>query len=399
MTQWSLEPLHSIPDKTREVLEPLQALQQGLANLHVTKGIELQLRIRSNQQSSSPALQNVLCSLSSAVSYLRVLGNLIDFAQQSFPLIGIRVLAFCLPNRFDLMSQFQAAVQSLPQLREIQLFTSTVNNTKHANTFLRLLESLPVVTSLRVATSGCPLILATAALKHISRLELSWKVSMDHPLSVLSCLCLQDIRPDLQAVAGLPFDGYETLFAQITRLGACVEVFVQKCSASALLDLPYNVQHLSVSQDLQAISATAHSFLDCSQDFSRLLLLKVLQLGNFLTDHVVSLLFGLVMPHLHTFGFQLTDAECFDSKNKYLSVDAGQVMLTPSLHTTGLAAVFPALQHLKIVYTGNWEDHVKFQSEFISQKYFPNLKGLTYTCKMMTIEFVGMSPSCYIVEK
>jgi len=56
LSQWTLEPAHYKPDKVKEVLRPLQALQDGIAHMNTQPNIELQLRIRSTQL-ALPALR------------------------------------------------------------------------------------------------------------------------------------------------------------------------------------------------------------------------------------------------------------------------------------------------------------------------------------------------------
>lgn len=394
-SQWTLEPLHYVPDKVKETLQPLQSLQQSLPD-HKRKRLELHLRIRSTQL-VSPALRDALEYFSASILHLRVLESLTYFAKQVVPMTGIQVLAFSLPYRFDLLQEFHAAVQSLPSLREIHLFTCTVNATKHVNSFLRVLDSLAKVTSLRVTTRRYPLELSASHLRHITRLELSWKVTVDCPLSSCGYLCLQDIQTDAGELADTPFEGYAAMFAQLASLKAPTELCVQSCDAATLLELPSNLRHLSLLQNLENISDAAPSFLDCNQALSRLSMLKVLHIGDFLTDHVVSLLSDLIMPHVHTFGFQLN----FEGKvrGKHLSQLHGHNILAPSQHVTELAAVLPALRHIKVVYTGRLKDRVTLESGFISQEYFPCLRGLTYSCQDLKIGFQGMSASCYVVSK
>ncbi len=126
-------------------------------------------------------------------------------------------------------------------------------------------------------------------------------------------------------------------------------------------------------------------------------MLKVFQIGDFLTDHVVSLLLGVVMPQVHTFEFQLS----FDTtvRSRHLSQSGDYFKLSPSQSTTKLAAVFPALKDLKICYTGSLQDRIQLEASFISQEHFPCLRGWTYSCHKLQIEFPGMSPACYIVKR
>ncbi len=390
LSQWTLEPAHYVPDKVKEVLRPLQALQDGIAHMNTQPKIELQLRIRSTQL-ALPALRNALGSLSFAIFHLRVLESLTSFATQAFPLTNVRILSFSLPYRYDLLPQFHAAVISLPQLREMHIFSWTINAVKHVNRFLKVLDSVPNVTALRVATRHFPLELCASFLTHVTQLELSWGVTVDYALPNFGQLCFANIQ---QFAA---FDGYAIMFSQIAHCPAPAEICVQACNATTLLNLPSNLRHLSLMQKLECITGDVKSFLDCGQALSRLSMLQVFQIGDFLTDHVLSLLLGVVMPQVHTFGFQLS----FDTtvRSRHLSQSGDYFKLSPSQSTEKHAAVFPALKDIKISYTGSLQDRIQLEASFISQEHFPCLRGLTYSCHKLQIEFPGMSPACYIVKR
>ena len=260
LSQWTLEPAHYVPDKVKEVLQPLQALQDGIAHMDTKPKIELQLRIRSTQL-ALPALRDVLGSLSFAIFQLRVLESLACFATQAFPLTNIRILSFSLPYRYDLLPQLQAAVKSLPQLRELHLFSWTINGIKHVNRFLKVREN---VTALRVATRHFPLELHSSFLTHVTRLELSWGVTVDYVLPNFGHLCFGNIQ---QFDA---FDGYAVMFSQIAHGPAPAEICVQTCNATNLLDLPSNLRHLSLMQKLERITMDVNSFSDCTRALLRL---------------------------------------------------------------------------------------------------------------------------------
>jgi len=279
LSQWTLEPAHYVPDKVKEVLHPLQALQDGIAHMNTKPKIVLQLRIRSTQL-ALPALRTVLGSLSFAIFQLRVLESLACFATQAFPLTNIRILSFSLPYRYELLPQLHAAVKSLPQLRELHVFSWTVNAIKHVNRFLKVLESVPNVTALRVATRHLPLELCASFLTHVTRLELSWGVTVDYALPNFGHLCFGNIQ---QFAA---FDGYATMFSQIAHCPAPAEICVQACNATNMLDLPSNLRHLSLMQKLECITRDVNSFIDCTRALCRLSQLKVFQIGDFLTDPV-----------------------------------------------------------------------------------------------------------------
>ena len=266
---------------------------------------------------------------------------------------------------------------------------------KHVNKFLKVLESVPNVTALRVATRHLPLELCSSFLTHVMRLELSWGVTVDYALPNFGQLCFVNIQ---QFAA---FDGYATMFSQIAHCAAPAEICVQACNATNMLELPSNLRHLSLMQKLDCITRVVNSFTDCSRAVCRLsmfLMLKVFQIGDCLTDRVIDLLLNVVMPQVHTFGFQLEFG--FDaSVRRRLSQSGDHFKLSPSQSTEKLAVVFPALKEIKISYTGSLQDRVQLEASFISQEHFPCLRGLTYSCQKLQIEFPGMSPACYIVKR
>ena len=128
LSQWTLEPVHYVPYQVKEVL-PVQALQDGIAYMDKKPKIKLQLRIRSAQL-ALPALHNVLGSLSFAIFLLHVKESLACFATQAFPLTNIHILSFSFPYRYDLLPQLHAAVKALQQLRELHVFSWTINAIK-----------------------------------------------------------------------------------------------------------------------------------------------------------------------------------------------------------------------------------------------------------------------------
>ncbi len=185
-------------------------------------------------------------------------------------------------------------MKSLPQLRELHIFSWTINAIKHVNRFLKVLESVPNVPALRVATRHLPLELCASFLTHVTRLELSWGVTVDYALPKFGHLCFGNIQ---QFAA---FDGYAIMFSQIAHCPAPAEICVQACNAANMLGLPSNLRHLSLMQKLEYITRDVNSFTDCSRALCRLSMLKVFQIGDFLTDSVVSSLLSVVMPQVHT---------------------------------------------------------------------------------------------------
>ena len=393
-TQWALEPIYHVPDKIKEDLVPLKKVMEQLEGNAGRHKLDLHLRMRSTQ-AASEELRAVLKSFSSTLYQLRVLESLTFFSKQSFPLTGIKVLGFSLPYRFDLIPHFQAAVSSLPKLRELQLYLLTPNSTKHANLFLKLLPRLPKVTSLRVSVRQHELTLLSSSLVHINNLELGWKVTVDNMPWQLKHLCLQSILHDTDPLIGLAFEGYEDLFSELAA-GSPVDLSVQTCNSTTLLELPSNIISFCTLQSL-AKSKNHLTFLDCQTAFKRFSRLKVLHLGDFLTDDLIAMLAGVTLPLVDTVGFIFN--LCMEVKKPHYKNVDGEHIWTPSRGVFKLATVFPALRHFKVTYTGMLTETYVLMSDFISRAHFPKLMGVTCCSRTLKIVFRNISPLCYLVNK
>ena len=366
--------------------------------------LELHVRIRSTQ-AASEKLREAVKEFSSSFYQLRVLEGLTYFSKQMFPLTGIKVLAFSLPYRWDLMSEFQAAISCLPNLRELQLYLCTSNATKHANLFLCVLQKLPKVTSLRVAARWYPLTLLASNLIHINNLEMTWKVTVDPPPQQLKYLCFHNIKHDDGPKADQPFEGYGPLFSELAASEMPVEIRMHLCNSSALPELPSNMCGLNVIQsvlkedsyDFFEVDPVPFSPKDYKKAFQQFSMLKVLQLGDFLTDELITLLEGVVMPRVDTFGF-IIDRHLGVKRAHHKLVD-GEHIWEPSQNVYKLAAVFPELRHFKVVYTGGLKDTLVLMSDFMSEVHFPKLQGVTCCSHKLKIIFRNISPFCYLVNK
>ena len=303
------------------------------------------------------------------------------------------------------MSKFQAAISCLPNLKELQLYLCTANATKHANLFLHVLQKLPQVTALRVAACWGSLTLLAANLVHINNLEMSWKVTLDHPPQQLKYFCLHNIKHDDGTTGDQPFEGYGPLFSELAASEMPVEICVHSCNSSALPELPSNMCGLNVVQsvlesnswdpfDFEPVSC---SLKDDKKAFQQFSMLKVLHLGDFLTDELIGLLEGVVMPRVDTFGFTLN--LYFILKSQHYKKLGGEHIWHPSQDVYKLAAVFPELRHFKTVYTGRLKYTLVLISDYMSEIHFPKLQGVTCCSHNFNVIFRNISPSCYLVNK
>lgn len=395
--QWSLEPMHYVPDRIKEVLVPLRKVMDILKEVPGRDKLELHMRIRSTQ-AASDIMRAALKDLASNMFQLRVLESLSYFSKQTFPLSGIKVLAFSLPYRWEMMPQFHAAIKCLPNLRQLQMYLRTVNSTKHANLFLCVLREVPLMTSLRVGACHYPLTLMASKIIHITNLELSWKVTLDHRPRHLKHLCLQCLKPDAAATAEHPFEGYAPLFLELAQCDLPVEMYVNESSPATLLELPRQTRCLTVAQNLaRPTYQGAAPNLEYQPAVKQLSVLKVLQLGDFLTDDLMCLLDGVCMPQLDTFGFYM-DVYC-EGRKKYNKILDGESVWFASAGVYKLAEAFPALRHFKVVFRGMLSDTHVLDARFMSKATFPRLRGVTCCSQQLSIVFRNLSPSCYLVNK
>ena len=395
-SQWSLEPMHYVPDKIKEVVKPLQKLLEAMKDNPGRDKLELHLRVRSTQ-AISEGVRAAIKDLAPNIFQLRVLESLSYFSKQTFPIIGVKVLAFSLPYRWDMIPHFQAAISSLPHLRELQLYLWTANATKHANLFLRVLREVPKVHTLRVGARWYPVTLLASNLIHITNLELSWKVTLEQKPQQLKYLCLQDLRHDVEPTADHYFEGHAPLFLELDQSDSPVEISVHECNSATLLELPCNVRCLTLAQSVAKTDYKGQRFDDCQQAFHRFSMLKVLQLGDFLTSDLVSMFEGVCMPQLDTFGFFLNIY--MEVRKKYCKVVNGENVWSASENVGNLAAAFPALRHFKVLFSGMLKDTHVLDARFMSKALFPQLRGVTCCSAQLNVVFRNLSPSCYLVNK
>ena len=395
-SHWSLEPMHYVPDKIKEVLQPLHKLLDTMKDNPGKDKLELHLRVRSTQAISDD-VRAAIKDLAPNIFQLRVLESLSYLSKQTFPIIGIKVLAFSLPYRWDMIPHFQAAISSLPHLRELQLYLWTANATKHANLFLRVLRELPKVHTLRVGARWYPVTLLASNLIHITNLELSWKVTLEQKPRQLKYLCLQDLRHDVEPTADHYFEGHVPLFLELAQSDSPVEISIHECDSATLLELPCNVRCLTLAQSTAKTDCKGQRYHDCQQAFHRFSMLKVLQLGDFLTSDLVSMFEAVCMPQLDTFGFFLNIY--MEVRKNYCKLVNGENVWSASENVGDLATAFPALRHFKVLFSGMLKDTHVLDAMFMSKALFPHLRGVTCCSARLNVVFRNLSPSCYLVNK
>jgi len=336
---WDLVSDGAVANKATELLQGLSPIQQVLADPRLNKRVELRLRFKAGVVQSEKA-QAVIDQVQAAVSELRVTENLTVCAAQVFPMTGLRDLAFLLPAK-PKMSQYWDAVACLPNLTSLHVYTQTPKANSYMPHFLEVLPSLCRVKLLQVATWGQRLCLSAHSLQHVTELQLGSGVTIDHLPACLRTLRLQALQINIE--------GYLTLFSEVQQRHQTLDLMLDTFTDDALLQLPTNLQSLSLLQPLEQASRTK----PCVQEgfnyhlaFAQMSSLKVLIIADFLTPYVSHVLQGLVMERLHTFGFCLASESVSEEERQ---MDGGRLVFTAA-HPRPVCT-FPNLECI-IVYSG-----------------------------------------------
>ena len=240
MAQWTFEPFcRYISGSSKQTLRRLQKAQQQLQAYGDVKKLEFILLLRSDQTGLAK-MQNAIIDVAPAISHLRVKESLTECAKNILPLSNLHTLGFTLPYKFSELQAMQAAVDQLPSLTALHVYTSTANATSLLPRFLQSLLRLERLTSLRVVTSGHACCLVATSLQHVTALELGQRVTLDHLPNKLAHLRLQDAH-----------DGFEpdtTVFQHILHLEVPCSLGLDIFTHSALQQLPTTLQDLSLWQ-------------------------------------------------------------------------------------------------------------------------------------------------------
>ena len=336
---WYLASDGVVANKAAELLQLLSPIQQLLADPRLNKRVELRLGLQAGVVQNEKA-QAVIDQVQAAVSELRVAGNMAVCAAQVFPIIGLRDLAFALPAK-PKMSQYWDAVACLPNLTSLHVYTQTPKANSYMPRFLEVLPSLCRVKLLQVATWGQHLCLSAHSLQHVTQLQLGSGVTIDHLPACLRTLRLQALQ--------IYIEGYLTLFSEVQQQHQTLDLMLDTFTDDALLQLPTNLQSLSLLQSLEQASSTKPCIrkgFNYHLAFAQMSSLQVLIIADFLTPYVSYVLQGLVMERLHTFGFCLA-SKLVPEEERHM--DGGRLVLTAARPRP--VYTFPNLECI-IVYDG-----------------------------------------------
>jgi len=185
-------------------------------------------------------MQAVISSLRHAIGHLRVRESLLECAKNIFPLANLHTLGFTLPFRFDLLERIQLAIQSLPNLTAMHVYTTTAKATSLLPSLLHCLPTLDRLTVLRVVTTGHAKCLPAACLLHLTALELGHHVTVDMGVSKLAHLRVQEVHRESEPV--------NIMLQQMSSWNMTNSLAIDCFTHEALLQLPACLQVLTLSQ-------------------------------------------------------------------------------------------------------------------------------------------------------
>lgn len=402
MSKWTPEPQYICHcESAKQSLAQLQIVHNLLQFCEGSK-VELTIRHRSSHTKVSE-LHAIVVHLAHKVVQLRAVESLPELAAKLSPLSHLRTLSFVLSNRPDLLPDLQAAIQSLPVLEELQLFTRVAGSSKHIHELLSCLPGLPNVTSLTIAPySGInvqPLVLSALQLPHITLLQLGRSVTVDGIPARLEHVHMEDVQHT--------FEGHLSLFSYVAQAQHPVQLTLNAVTDEAIQQLPSNLQHLSL---LQLWSDIPH---DLDRALMRLSSLTSLHMGAFLTVPVINVLSGIILPNLSVLGFSLypPSNEEYHHHADCAVVDGHRMTISPLPIMGRLAGAFPMLQHFHVdalssrVQCSTVLSRVEpptvvgLDCWFVRQEFFSLVRGLSACCRRVHLQLYNVPASCYTVIK
>ena len=388
MPIWTFEPRLWLSGKSKQALQRLQKAQQQLETYSNVTQLEFILHLRSGH-TGLPKMQAAISSLQHAVGHLRVRESLLECANNIFPLANLHTLGFTLPFRYDLLEKIQLAIQSLPKLTAMHVYTMTAKATSLIPYLLRCLPTLDRLTVLRVVTDGHAKCLPAFCLLHLTALELGQHVTVDMAVSNLGHLRVQEAHHEFEPV--------NVMLQQLSRWNVTNSLAIDCFTPEALLQLPAYLQVLTLSQlfednQLDSIGAA----------LNRLCNLKVLRIYNFLTDPIVAMLSTVHLSRLQTLGFYMHPN--FSNKSphqgNHVSRQEGMLVYVPSVKVSLLPAALPSLQLLEVFCVSARRMAVgALHCGFMMDASFSHLRGITGHCARFDLRLMNVPASCYAVIK
>lgn len=395
--QWLSLPPSYAPETAKRALQRMEPIARIIQGGSDVQRIELSTCIQANHLGNLP-YQAVFDTLAPALAHIRVLEGITACLPAILSLANLHTLTMTAPKKGPKIDEIKKALPSLTELCALHVCTEPTSSAASVNRLLGVLRQMPKVTSLKVvADQGLVLCLCASNLQYIQELQLGSRVTVDHPPSMLMHLQLEDISGSHQGV----FQGYSNLFAQLQDLSNSVSLTVDRFCDESLCLMPSKLQNLCLMPPNEQPAYGRHFQLSNQPALMRLSGLKVLFLGEFVTNHLVQRLSGIVLPQLHTFGFQLISQPCYGSDP---SSEFAWGLDFP-LSARQLAAVFPNLRRL----TMNHIRHIgsncssvwvnDYNTGFLSHVVFPQLQNVTCHCQNVRMDFLRRESPIPVVIK
>ena len=404
LPKWSLDFRRHNSLRAQEMARLLQALHQGLQGSTSSAKVQLNLTLFASHVRTVPGMKAAVASVASSITQLRVMKSLPDFTDNQLQLTHLKTLAFTLSSNTDKVSQCQTALLGLPSLQTLHIFTVSQASADCVCMFLQVLYNLPNVTNLLVGTGSKRCSVSAPSLKHVTTLQLGIDVCAETIPVKLVDLCLEGSLQCEQS--------YARMLKQAELAQMPLSVTLYSLQPVLLQHLPETLHSLSLVQPFEQQRDLLHTVL------AQLPRSKLLQLGNFLTQDVVTLFTDLRFPLLHTFGFRVhcRDAPSFPHQIDCMYFECPATLqllpyendwpadcryvLVPVVDLVPLSTAFPALQQMQVCFN--------FPTAFITAGLdcsgfntgnFPRLRGVTCHCSNSWLLLRNLPSTCRGVVK
>ena len=194
---------HIIMPIDSDALQQLRTIHDLLQQSQDRSKVELNVCIRSSQLINSEVMRSVVAGLKPNICLLRLMHGAHTFTTQFFPMTNVQTLELEVPTKPTALAQFQAALQQLPQLHDLHIFTRSSLKAHHIKSSCSQLANIPQVNELKIAAGALPICVPGAFLCHITLLQLSSRATFDMAPPDLRKLIFTDIRDreDLPSMA------------------------------------------------------------------------------------------------------------------------------------------------------------------------------------------------------
>ena len=366
------EPYTYFPDPLTKSLVMLEDVTKALQATKGKKNLEIAIRVRSGStEHESGRMGLALQGVKANIVHLRFIETPYKVMASFFPFNSLQTLEIVLPKQGD-QTLTQQAVQSLPLLRNLHVYTRNKIKRHAVVSFIQVLESMQKVTSFRIGLTPVPekpLGLPSATLQHVTSLQMGSNITTMTRPAKLQKLRLQTLTCPQQA---------EKLAQQLQQSPWCTSLSIDEVSPQALFHLPASLQYLVLHARSEESLDFSIEDPDCSPlgSLNRFSQLRAVRLGCFLTSDLFEGLTGVCLPSLHTLGFQLPSAFFRFAPAQRVVERAGVFHIQPDPGVEQLGPVFPNIDTLSIRFqegnalSGGVHGSAHLASHFMAHMYF-----------------------------